>query len=472
MSKKELLRQIPAIEQLLGAVGDDPRFAGLSHAVKVELLRQATDFARKELLADRGEWGAAMMPEDLQDRIVASAAGECARMLQPSLRKVVNATGVVLHTNLGRAPLSERALRSVQAVAEGYSTLEYDLAAGGRGERYSHVAQQLEKLTGAEAALVVNNNAAAVLLAVAGIARGREVIVSRGELVEIGGSFRIPDVIRQSGATLVEVGTTNKTRLADYAAAITPDTAAILKVHTSNFAIVGFTSQPSFAELCGLCREKGVVAINDVGSGTLLPLSLDGHREPTVQECLAAGFDLVTFSGDKLLGSGQAGIIAGRRAHIDKIKQEPLLRAVRIDKLSLAALEGTLTDYMTGRAAELIPGWGMLNAAADELLSQAQALLSRLSPLLPAGWRAALAPTRSLAGGGSLPAVELAGYGVELVPDGLSAARLERLLRENQVPIVVLIREEAVVLDVRCLRPGDDTILCEALARIGRRENR
>ena len=470
MSKKELLRQIPSIEQLLGEVGDDPRFAGLSHAVKVELLRQATDSARKELLADRGEYGEAITPGGLHEKIVASAACECGRMLQPSLRKVVNATGVVLHTNLGRAPLSERALRSVQAVAEGYSTLEYNLAAGGRGERYGHVAQRLEKLTGAEAALVVNNNAAAVLLVVAGIARGREVIVSRGELVEIGGSFRIPDVIRQSGATLVEVGTTNKTRLADYAAAITPATAAILKVHTSNFAIIGFTSQPSFSELCDLCRDKGVVAINDVGSGTLLPLSLGGHLEPTVQECLAAGFDLVTFSGDKLLGSGQAGIIAGRRAYIDKIKQEPLLRAVRIDKLSLAALEGTLTDYMTGRAAELIPGWGMLNATADELYSKAQVLLSRLSPLLPAGWRAALAPTRSLAGGGSLPSVELAGYGVELVPDGLSAARLERLLRENPVPIVVLIREEAVVLDVRCLRPGDDTTLCEALGRIGRSE--
>ena len=472
MSKKELLRQLPAIEQLLGAVGHDPRFDGLSHAVKVESLRQATDSARKELLADRDEGGEAMTPEYLQEKIVAEAAGECGRMLQPSLRKVVNATGVVLHTNLGRAPLSERALRAIQAVAEGYSTLEYDLVAGSRGERYSHVAQRLEKLTGAEAALVVNNNAAAVLLAVAGIARGREVIVSRGELVEIGGSFRIPDVIRQSGATLVEVGTTNKTRLGDYAAAITPDTAAILKVHTSNFKIVGFTSQPSFAELCGLCREKGVVAINDVGSGTLLPLSLGGRCEPTVQECISAGFDLVTFSGDKLLGSGQAGIIAGRRAYIDKIKQEPLLRAVRIDKLSLAALEGTLTDYMTGRAAELIPGWGMLNAAADELHSQAQALLSRLSPLLPAGWRAAVVPTRSLAGGGSLPAVELAGYGVELVPDGMTAARLERRLRENPVPVVALIRDEAMIFDVRCLRPGDDTILCEALGRIFRREDR
>ena len=472
MSKKELLRQIPAIELLLGEVGHDSRFAGLSHAVKVELLRQATDSARKDLLAEGGECGDAMTPGELQEKIVAAAAAECDRLLQPSLRKVVNATGVVLHTNLGRAPLSERAIRAVQAVAEGYSTLEYDLAAGSRGERYSHVAQRLEKLTGAEAAVVVNNNAAAVLLAVAGIARGKEVIVSRGELVEIGGSFRIPDVIRQSGATLVEVGTTNKTRLADYAAAITPDTAAILKVHTSNFAIVGFTSQPSFSELCGLCREKGVVAINDVGSGTLLPLALDGHREPTVQECLAAGFDLVTFSGDKLLGSGQAGVIAGRRAYIDKIKQEPLLRAVRIDKLSLAALEGTLTDYMTGRAAELIPGWGMLNASVDELQSKAQALLSRLTAILPAGWRAAVVPTRSLAGGGSLPAVELAGYGVELVPEGRSAARLERLLRENPIPVVALIREEAMIFDVRCLRPGDDTILCEALGRFVRREDR
>ena len=468
MDRNELLRRIPAMEQLLGQAQPDRRFEGLSHEVLAELLRQATAAARQELVGSQQAAGGETTTQQLLEQILDRAAAARACLLEPSLRKVINATGVVLHTNLGRAPLSARAVEAVRAVAEGYSTLEYDLAAGGRGERYAHVAKRLEKLTGAEAALVVNNNAAAVLLAVAGIARGREVIVSRGELVEIGGSFRIPDVIRQSGATLVEVGTTNKTRLADYAAAITPETAAILKVHTSNFAIVGFTSQPEFSELCGLCRERGIVAINDVGSGTLLPLELSGHREPTVQECLTAGFDLVTFSGDKLLGSGQAGIIAGRRQYIDKIKKEPLLRAVRIDKLSLAALEGTLTDYMTGLAGERIPGWTMLHAAPAQLQARAQDLADRLASVLPAEWQVRVAPTRSLAGGGSLPAVELAGFGVELAPAGMSVARLERRLRENRVPVIGLIREEALLLDVRCLLPGDEEVVAAALAGISR----
>ncbi|NMC32367.1 MAG: L-seryl-tRNA(Sec) selenium transferase [Veillonellaceae bacterium] len=467
MERNELLRRIPAMELLLGQARQDPRFDGLSHGMLLELLREAAAAARQQLATGRSA-ADETTPAALTEKILARTAAARARLLEPSLRKVVNATGVVLHTNLGRAPLGARALAAVRTVAEGYSTLEYDLAAGGRGERYTHVAQRLEKLTGAEAALVVNNNAAAVMLAVAGIARDREVIVSRGELVEIGGSFRIPDVIRQSGAALVEVGTTNKTRLADYAAAITPNTAAILKVHTSNFAIIGFTSQPEFAELCDLCRERGIVSINDVGSGTLLPLELSGHREPTVQECLNAGFDLVTFSGDKLLGSGQAGIIAGRRQYIDQLKKEPLLRALRIDKLSLAALEGTLTDYMTGLAGERIPGWAMLHAAPADLQAQAQSLANRLTAVLPTDWQVRVAPTRSLAGGGSLPAVELAGYGVELIPGALPAGRLERRLRENRVPVIALIREETLLLDVRCLLPGDEEIVCDALARISR----
>ena len=466
MSNNEVVRQIPAIEQLLVELQQDQRFAGLRHEVLVKLLRQATRRVRQGLLSNENDEDHAQTSTTLFRQIIELAFVEMDGLLRPSLRKVVNATGVVLHTNLGRAPLSDRARAEVLAVMEGYSTLEYEITEGGRGERYSHVAQRLEELTGAESAIVVNNNAAAVLLSLAGLARGREVIVSRGELVEIGGSFRIPDVIRQSGAVLVEVGATNKTHLADYEAAITANTAAILKVHTSNFTIVGFTSQPTAEQLCSLARNKGLISINDLGSGTLLPVAPAGHSEPTVQECIAAGFDLVTFSGDKLLGAGQAGIIAGKTQHIDRLKQEPLLRAIRIDKLSLAALEGTLIDYMTGRPEELIPGWSMLSMTEEELKGRAEKLLKQLAPLEAAGWKLKGVTTLSLAGGGSLPAVELRGYGIKIIPDGISIAKLERRLREGQVPIISLIRDDAIVFDLRCLRPGDDQIICAELSRI------
>ena len=467
MNNNDLLRQIPSIEQVLIELQQDRRFAELHHEVWVSLLRQATRQVRQQLLSNGGVEGC---PEttgvSLVRRIIEQAFAGRMELVRPSLRRVVNATGVVLHTNLGRAPLSERARAEVCAVMEGYSTLEYEVSEGRRGERYAHVAQRIEELTGAESAIVVNNNAAAVLLTLAGLARGREVIVSRGELVEIGGSFRIPDVIRQSGAILVEVGTTNKTHLADYEAAITPDTAVILKVHTSNFAVVGFTSQPAEEQLCKLARDKGLISVNDVGSGTLLPVSLAGHREPTVQDCVTAGFDLVTFSGDKLLGAGQAGIIAGKKQYIDRLKREPLLRAVRIDKLSLAALEGTLIDYATGRAEELIPGWSMLTMTEDELASKAEKLITALAPLAAAGWKLKKAPTRSLAGGGSLPGLELIGCGVEATPAGMSVVRLEKSLREAAVPIISLIRDDAVIFDLRCLRPGDDQIICTELLRL------
>lgn len=466
MSDNQIFRQIPAIEQMLSIIKKDFRFSELNHEATVALLRHATDKIRQELanglIKDEGE----AVAGKLSHRIIELAAQESELLLEPRLRKVVNGTGVVLHTNLGRAPLSERARSEVLSVMKGYSSLEYDLEAGGRGERYSHVSTRLQELTGAEEAIVVNNNAAAVLLVLSGVARGREVLVSRGELVEIGGSFRIPDVIRQSGAILVEVGTTNKTHLEDFSAAITPNTAAILKVHTSNFEIIGFTSQPSFGELCGLAREKGLISINDVGSGTLLPLTLAEHREPTVPECISAGFDLVTFSGDKLLGAGQAGIIVGKKQYIDKLKQEPLLRAIRIDKLSLAALEGTLIDYLTGQPELLIPSWIMLNMNEVDLEKKAVTLARQLAPIEAAGWGVKVVPTRSLSGGGSLPGVELNGFGVEILPGDMSAAKMERLLRANKIPIVGLLRGNALIIDARCLLPGDDQIICAALAGI------
>ena len=466
MNDNELFRMIPSIEQLLLTIKNDSRFFELSHDVIVALLRKATGKVRRDLAKGmiRAEGEAAV--DKLSHRIIDIAAVERELLLEPRLRRVINGTGVVLHTNLGRAPLSERARSEVLSVMQAYSSLEYDLEAGGRGERYSHVSARLQELTGAEAAVVVNNNAAAVLLVLAGVARGREVLVSRGELVEIGGSFRIPDVIRQSGAILVEVGTTNKTHLADFAAAITPNTAAILKVHTSNFEIIGFTSQPTFEELCGLAREKGLISINDVGSGTLLPLTLANHREPTVPECICAGFDLVTFSGDKLLGAGQAGIIAGKKQYIDKLKQEPLLRAIRIDKLSLAALEGTLIDYLTGRPELLIPSWAMLNMTEADLEKKAVALAQQLAPIKGTGWSVNVVPTISLSGGGSLPSAALHGFGVEILPCEISVAKLEKLLRGNKIPVIGLIREDALIIDVRCLLPGDNQILYAALAGI------
>jgi L-seryl-tRNA(Ser) seleniumtransferase len=437
----------------------------LQHDVIVNLLRAAVSEFRQSVA--KGDFATTIDSEtQVQDWIIKRFIAKQNALLGRSLTKTINATGVVLHTNLGRAPLSLRAREQVAAVMEGYSTLEYDLLSAGRGERYSHVEKRLTELTGAEAALVVNNNAAAVMLALAGIARGREVIVSRGELVEIGGSFRIPDVIRQSGAILVEVGTTNKTHLQDYAAAITPETAAILKVHTSNFAMVGFTSQPDSLALCQLAKQQQLVAINDVGSGTLMSLAVQGAYEPTVQECINAGFDLVTFSGDKLLGSAQAGLIVGRKKHIERLKREPLLRAVRIDKLSLAALEGTLIDYSTGLADLLVPARTMLHMTPEQLLNQAEMLAAALSPLAERGWRIRVIPTRSLAGGGSLPGVELAGYGVEVIPVGKSAGMTAQNLREGSPPIVCLVREAAVVFDVRCLSAGDIPLVCSALLKI------
>ena len=464
MKTNETLRRIPAVELLVMHVKKQSRANWLDHETTVKTLRSAV--AEFRHLAQSGALAPTFETEQVLAWILQRYWEKAELMVEQSLKKVVNATGVVLHTNLGRAPLCARARQQVMTVMEGYSNLEYDLESGGRGERYSHVEQRLIELTGAEAALVVNNNAAAVMLALGGVARGREVIVSRGELVEIGGAFRIPDVIRQSGAVLVEVGATNKTHIRDYEKAISPATAAILKVHTSNFAVVGFTGQPAMAELCQLAHANNLVAINDVGSGTLQPLEVQGTAEPTVQECIAAGFDLVTFSGDKLLGAGQAGLLAGKKRHIEALKKEPLLRALRIDKLSLAALEGTLTEYATGSANETIPGWSMLHASAQQLQDKAERTADCLHQIAACNWRIGVVKTSSLAGGGSLPGVELAGYGIEVEPSGQSAGSVAKQLRSGRIPIVCLVRDDALIFDVRCLLPGDEAILAERLLQI------
>ncbi len=451
------LRRIPAVDRLLAEAAGRPGFAAVPRDLLVSLLRQAADDVRHRLLAGQD---AAIDPAAVLD----IAAGLLARVAAPSLRRVINATGVVLHTNLGRAPLSKRARDRVADVMAGYSTLEYDLAGGERGSRYSHVAGRLAALAGAEAVIVVNNNAAAVMLVLSALASGREVIVSRGQLVEIGGSFRVPEVMAQSGATLVEVGTTNKTHLRDYEQAIGTDTAAILKVHTSNYRILGFTAQPEDAALAALAGRHGLPLIEDLGSGTILPISAGGWREPAVSERLAAGMDIVTFSGDKLFGGAQAGIIAGKKVYIDKLSRHPLLRAIRIDKLTLAAIEGTLLDYLLGTPEQDIPVQHMLRLTADELAAKAAALAGGLAGV--PGCRCEVVPMVSQAGGGALPAVDLPGWGVRARIDTLSAAAAERGLRQHTVPVIVRVQEDSVIFDVRCLASEDFEEIRAALAAL------
>lgn len=452
------LRAIPAIDRLVAIAATRQEFADLPRAALVRILRQAADLLRRQLA--EGQCG-----EDVSGAIIDSARDILRQEEAPSLKRVVNATGVVLHTNLGRAPLCRRAQERVAAVMTGYSTLEYDVAAGSRGSRHSHVARRLCELTGAEAALVVNNNAAAVLLVLSALAAGREVIVSRGQLVEIGGSFRVPDVMKQSGTKLVEVGTTNKTHLYDYEQAMGPDTAAILKVHTSNYRIVGFTAQPDDADLVALARKHGIPVIEDLGSGTVLPVSLGDWREPAVGERLAAGIDIVTFSGDKLFGGGQAGIIAGKREYIELMRKHPLLRAIRADKLSLAALEGTLLAYTIGNPAAEIPVQCMLHTSVQELAERAAALAAALGTL-PDGWRVEVVALDSQAGGGALPAVGLASYGLSIESVHLKAATVEKLLRCRAVPVITRIQDEKVIIDVRCLVGEDMTEVCAAFGEL------
>lgn len=470
----EVLRRIPSIEQLVMVItkkyceGEEQKIA---QEVLVQLLRRATQKVRQRLQSDL--LGTENIREaDLQNEVLAQFYVEEKKILEPNLKKIINATGIVLHTNLGRSPISARAQKMVKNVMEGYSTLEYDLKEGRRGERYSHVEQRLIDLTGAEAALAVNNNAAAVLLTLTGIARGKEVIISRGELVEIGGSFRIPDVIRQSGAILVEVGTTNKTHLDDFVSAITNNTAAILKVHTSNYEIVGFASQPEVEAVCRLAREKNLVSINDVGSGSLETIVKGSHVEPSVRDCFRAGFDVVTFSGDKLLGAGQAGIIVGKKKYVDLLKRESLLRALRIDKLSLAALEGTLIDYATGMSGQLIPVWAMMNLEESALVKKAEALVAKLTQLTKRGWGVKVIKTSSLAGGGSLPTVEFNGIGVELAPVGVTVSVAVKKLRSLAVPVICLVRENALVFDVRCVFNDDIDYLVAELVQLAGVETR
>jgi len=399
-------------------------------------------------------------------RICDRISRELASRYRPSLQAVINGSGVVVHTNLGRSPLADEAEDAIRTVSAGYSNLEFDLATGERGSRYVHVEELICELTGAEAALVVNNNAAAVILALSSLAQGREVIVSRGELVEIGGSFRIPDVMRQSGASLVEVGTTNRTHAHDFRSAITDATALLLKVHTSNFAVVGFTADVSVSGMCLVGQDAGVPVMLDAGSGCLIDLSPYGiSGEPTIRQYLEAGAAVVTFSGDKLLGGPQAGLIAGKREFIEPMKRHPLLRALRMDKLSLAALEATLRLYRDERRAlASIPTLRMLTMSAVELTRRAGTIVKKLRRTLPVGATLMTHPGESSAGGGSFPLLQLPTTLVELRIAGYTPGQVESALRRATTPVIGRIHRDRFLLDARTVLDRDLPALSTSIA--------
>ncbi len=461
---QQRLRRLPAVDRLLEAARGNPELAGTPPAVLTRAAREVVEAERRRILA-AAPADAEPPPMAVFERRLAEAAR---RLQRPNLRRVVNATGVVIHTNLGRSLLAREALERVREAALHYTNLEYDLERGKRGSRYTAVRDLLCEITGAEDAMVVNNNAGAVLISLETLARGREVVVSRGDLVEIGGSFRIPEVMAKSGARLREVGTTNRTHLRDYEGAIGAETALLLKVHWSNYSIVGFTAQVPLAELVRLGRRLGLPVMEDLGSGTFIDFSRYGLlKEPTVQESVAAGADIVTFSGDKLLGGPQAGIIVGRAELIAAIRKNPLNRALRIDKLTLAALEGTLRLYRDeAQAVREIPTLRQLTAPGDALRPRAEALERRLAALGNPRLEVAIAERSSKAGGGSLPLLDLPSPCVRLRLRGGSARRLESALRRAEPPVIARIEEEAVMFDLRTVLPGDEDLIVAAVARI------
>ena len=452
---QKLLRQIPKVDELMRQPQLQQLCASVPTQKVTEAVRQILDDLRGGILNGSIEEMPAL--EDLCGLVVGSAS----KKAEYSLKKVINATGIILHTNLGRACISERAAAAACEVAQSYSTLEYNLQAGRRGTRYSHVEELLCRLTGAESALVVNNNAAAVLLILSDMAQGGQVITSRGELVEIGGSFRVPDIMEACGAELKEVGTTNKTHLWDYDRAINEKTRALMKVHTSNYRIVGFSETPTLPELVELGHSRGLPVIEDLGSGCLVDLQQFGILgEPTVQDSVRAGVDVVSFSGDKLLGGPQAGIIVGKKAIVDKLKKHPLTRAMRVDKMTLAALEATLRSYDAGLSSE-IPTIAMLGATPAYLQGKADQLCQLM---LKAGIAAEVVATEGQVGGGSVPTQMLKSFAVAVQPAGVNLDQLEINLRLGSPAIVGRINHDRFLLDVRTLRENDFDAIVKAVA--------
>lgn len=459
--QQELLRSLPAVDRVLREAVLQNLTTRLPHDALTAAVSQAVAELRQQLLSGT----VAPTAEALQPSQVAQVAvGLCQPLLQPSLRKVINATGTLLHTNLGRAPLAQEVVQTLQSVAEGYSTLEMDMSTGQRGERYSHVERLLTQLTGAEAALVVNNNAGAVLLALTALGKGCEAIVSRGELVEIGGAFRIPEVMEAGGLKLREVGASNRTHLRDYEQAITDETRILLKVHTSNYRIVGFTNAVPASELVPLAREKNLVLMEDLGSGMLVDLTRFGlPYEPTVAETVKAGVDLVTFSGDKLLGGPQAGIVVGRKDLIKTIGKHPLARALRIDKLTLAALESTLRLYLQpDQAIEQLPVLRMFNIKPEQQKQRCQQLLERLQDEgLPVNL--CLVEDCARVGGGSMPLVELPDWSVAIKPTAVSVVTLTRRLRDLRPAVVPRVQDDSLLVNLRAVAVEEEALLVQLL---------
>jgi L-seryl-tRNA(Ser) seleniumtransferase len=453
-----LLRQIPAVNELLGRPALTDLQARASRRLVVESTRRVLRRLRDRIV----EGSVSSVSLEALEQEIVSEADAAARL---SLRGVINASGVVLHTNLGRAPLAREAIEHLAEVSTCYSNLEYDLDRGARGKRDAHTERLLGQLLGAEKTLLVNNNAAAVLLALNTLAEGAEVVVSRGELIEIGESFRIPDVCAKSGALLREVGTTNRTRIADYAAAITERTRLLLRVHPSNFRIVGFTERPSLEEFVELAQRHNLISMEDLGSGCLLDLSPHGLRdEPTPGASLKAGVDVICFSGDKLLGGPQAGILAGKREPLERIRKNPLFRALRVDKLTIAALEATLSLYLQGKT-QAIPALRMIQLSQPAIQARAARLAERISALPQ--FSARVRDGDSLIGGGSTPTQALPTALLAVTHSRHSAQELEKFLRQNSPPVIARVEQDTLLLDLRTVFEEQDEELLRALQAIG-----
>ena len=456
-----LLRRVPSVDELLLR----PRLAALckevDRAFALDTLRGVLAEVRRDIIAGLTTEERVVEAAEIERRTVEAVESE----LRPSLKPVINASGVILHTNLGRAPLSLEVIEEFRRVATEYTNLEYDVAAGARGKRDVHCARLLRRLTGAEAVIVVNNCAAAVLVTLAALARGGEVIVSRGELIEIGDGFRIPEIMEQSGAVLREVGTTNRTRIADYQNAINEKTRVLLRVHPSNFTVSGFTEKPEVAELIALGEQRGLPVVEDLGSGCLVDLSGVGVMEPTVRESVAAGFSLVLYSGDKLLGGPQAGIIAGRKELVAKVRRHPLFRALRVDKLTIAALQVTLRAYLRADWNG-IPSQRMIRTALEEISVRTKQFVEALTARVPrAEADFEIADGTSLVGGGSTPAQSLPTRVLRIRRQRYSAAQLEARLRAGRAgtPVIARIEEDRVTMDLRTVFPGQEGALADSL---------
>lgn len=456
--QQTLLRMLPGIDHIIELAETDPFFVNIPRSVLVSSARNVVENLRSDIIQSKKTITEKSLTEP---RLLESVKDFAADTMKLNLIPTINATGVVVHTNLGRSLLSESAVENIQSVSSRYSNLEFDLSEGRRGSRYSAVEDIICEISGAEAAMVVNNNAGAVFLCLETIAKGKKVIVSRGELVEIGGSFRIPDVMAKSGATLKEVGTTNRTHSHDYETAIETDTGLLLKVHKSNYSIVGFTTEVSLKELVSLGSKYHMPVMEDLGSGTFIDFSKYGLiKEPTVQESVAAGVDIITFSGDKLLGGPQAGIIVGKKDFLDKIKKNPITRALRIDKLTLAALESTLRLYREEeKATGAIPTLHMLTLPFDHIDKKARKLGRILKNIRDPRMSIKLINLSSRAGGGALPLLELPSKCIGVRVQGISANTIERIMRQNTIPILGRIEEEMFIMDLRTIQDDEYRII-------------